>query len=202
MQKILCCALGIGMAMLGWSAQTSTPATKKVPAKTRATAAKKSSTSASKSSTALHRKGSGVTKSTATHKPGSTSHRTSAGAGTGPGTGSSTAGKTASARSSAARRGKKGTATAGRRPATTWRNRQLAPTPDRYKEIQSALAAKGYLKPEEATGTWGASSASALKRFQADQNLDASGKLTAMSLIALGLGPKHETVMAKPPDAR
>jgi len=191
------------MTILGWSAQTSTPATQKAPAKTRATAAKKSSTSASKSSTALHRKGSGVTKSSATHKPGSTSHRTSAGAATGPGTGSSTAGKSASARSSASRRGKKGAATtAARRPATTWRNRQLAPTPDRYKEIQNALAAKGYLKPEEATGTWGPSSGEALKRFQADQNLDASGKLTAMSLIALGLGPKHETAMAKPPDPR
>ena len=27
---------------------------------------------------------------------------------------------------------------------TTWRNRQLTPTPERYKEIQQALAAKGY----------------------------------------------------------
>ena len=43
-------------------------------------------------------------------------------------------------------------------------------------------------------------SADALKRFQAYQNIEASGKITAMSLIALGLGPKHETAAAKPPD--
>src|SRR5262245_15837979 len=43
---------------------------------------------------------------------------------------------------------------ASKRPAVTWRNRQLAPTTDRYREIQSALSTKGYLKPEDATGTW------------------------------------------------
>jgi len=36
----------------------------------------------------------------------------------------------------------------------TWRNRQLAPAPQRYKEIQEALAAKGYLKSEDANGAW------------------------------------------------
>src|SRR5580700_9672722 len=49
---------------------------------------------------------------------------------------------------------------------TTWRNRQLAPTPERYKEIQGALAAKGYLKPEEANGSWNQASVDALTRFQ------------------------------------
>jgi hypothetical protein len=57
--------------------------------------------------------------------------------------------------------------------AVTWRNRQLAPTQDRYKEIQQALAAKGYLQPEQATGAWDQTSADALKRFQAEQNIDA-----------------------------
>jgi peptidoglycan hydrolase-like protein with peptidoglycan-binding domain len=78
----------------------------------------------------------------------------------------------------------------------------LAPTPDRYKEIQNALATKGYLKPEEATGTWSQSSTDAMKRFQADQNIEASGKVTAMALIALGLGAKHEAAAVKPPDPR
>src|SRR5690242_12887577 len=49
---------------------------------------------------------------------------------------------------------------------TTWRNRQLAPTPDRYRAIQQALVSKGYLNPEEATGTWGPASVDALKKFQ------------------------------------
>jgi len=75
----------------------------------------------------------------------------------------------------------------------TWRNRQLAPTPDRYKEIQSALAAKGYLKPEDANGSWNQASADALKRFQSEQNIESTGKINSLSLIALGLGPKHET---------
>jgi hypothetical protein len=67
--------------------------------------------------------------------------------------------------------------------------RQTVPTADRYKEIQGALAAKGYLKSEP-NGVWGAESVDAMKRFQADQKQDPTGKLTAVSLIGLGLGPK------------
>ena len=37
----------------------------------------------------------------------------------------------------------------------------------------------------------------ALKRFQSSQNIDATGKINSLSLIALGLGPKRETA-AKP----
>jgi hypothetical protein len=81
----------------------------------------------------------------------------------------------------------------------TWRNRQLAPTPERYKEIQDALAAKGYLNPEDASGTWNQASMDALKKFQAGQNLDSTGKINSLSLIALGLGPKRETAAPKPP---
>ena len=73
------------------------------------------------------------------------------------------------------------------------RGPQLAPTKERYKQIQEALATKGYLKPSEATGQWTATSIDALKRFQANQNLEATGKINSLSLIALGLGPKHET---------
>jgi len=83
----------------------------------------------------------------------------------------------------------------------TWRNRQLAPTPERYKEIQSALVAKGYMKPEDASGAWNQASSDALKKFQSEQNLESTGKINSLSLIALGLGPKHETtaVPAKAP---
>jgi hypothetical protein len=83
---------------------------------------------------------------------------------------------------------------------TTWRNRQTLPTPDRYREIQSALAAKGYLKPEEATGSWNAASGDALKKFQTEQNLESSGKINSLSLIALGLGPHRDSGSAVPAD--
>ena len=86
-----------------------------------------------------------------------------------------------------------------RRPAVTWRNRQMHPTPQRYKEIQEALVAKGYLPSGAANGNWDDSSVDALKRFQADQNLESSGKINSLSLIALGLGPKREPEPAPKP---
>ena len=70
------------------------------------------------------------------------------------------------------------------------RSYQQSPTPERYKEIQQALASKGYYHGEP-NGEWGADSQDALRRFQAEQNLTADGKLSSMSLIALGLGPKR-----------
>jgi hypothetical protein len=42
--------------------------------------------------------------------------------------------------------------------------RQLNPTPDRYKQIQQALAQKGYLPTEQANGQWTEASADALKK--------------------------------------
>ena len=80
----------------------------------------------------------------------------------------------------------------------TWRNRQMAPSPDRYREIQGALAAKGFLSPDDATGTWNQTSSDALKKFQAEQNLESSGKINSLSLIALGLGPKRDPSPAAP----
>jgi len=104
------------------------------------------------------------------------------------------AGKASAHLATAKRTGKKGASTA----RTTWRNRQLAPTPERYKEIQQALVAKGYLKPEDATGGWDQNSLDALKKFQADQNIESTGKINSLSLIALGLGPKRDTASVKP----
>jgi hypothetical protein len=80
----------------------------------------------------------------------------------------------------------------------TWRNRQMSPSPDRYREIQGALAAKGFLSPEEATGTWNQTSSDALKNFQSEQNLESSGKINSLSLIALGLGPRRDAPPAAP----
>ena len=78
----------------------------------------------------------------------------------------------------------------GKTARTPSRSYQQAPTADRYREIQQALASKGYFKGET-NGNWGADSADALKRFQADQNLMPDGKIGSLSLIALGLGPKR-----------
>ena len=89
-------------------------------------------------------------------------------------------------KATATKKGKKGPV----RPAPA--ARQMSPTANRYREIQTALAAKGYLSSEQASGQWNDASADALKRFQADQNLDPTGKINSISLIALGLGPKHD----------
>ena len=75
--------------------------------------------------------------------------------------------------------------------------RQLAPTKERYQQIQQALAAKGYFSGEP-NGVWGPDSTESLKRFQAEQNLTPDGKLTSLSLIALGLGPKRLSAQSPP----
>jgi hypothetical protein len=93
-----------------------------------------------------------------------------------------------------AKKGKASSKTVRRVPAVV---RQGTPTPERYKEIQQALADKGYLKSEP-NGVWDAESSAALAQFQNDRKMMPTGKLTAASLIALGLGPATAPV---PPDA-
>ena len=70
--------------------------------------------------------------------------------------------------------------------------RQQTPTPERYREIQQALADKGFYDGP-INGAWGAESIEALKRFQTERRLDPDGKIGALSLIALGLGPKRDS---------
>ncbi len=69
---------------------------------------------------------------------------------------------------------------------------QQQPTPERYTEIQKALIGRGFLQPP-ATGVWGPESAAALKSFQEGQKLTATGKIDALTLLRLGLGPKKST---------
>jgi hypothetical protein len=82
---------------------------------------------------------------------------------------------------------------------------QQAPTPERYLEIQQALASRGYLTGEP-SGKWDPATQDALKRFQEEQNLTPTGKITSLSLIALGLGPKRSPAAANtaqtPPEAQ
>jgi hypothetical protein len=111
--------------------------------------------------------------------------------------GSKTGAKAAGKKTTASKSGKKAPV------RTTWRNRQTEPTPERYKQIQDTLVAKGFLNPEDASGTWGQSSADALKKFQSAQNIESTGKINSLSLIALGLGPKRDSgVAVKPPEAQ
>ena len=193
MRTILCCAGIAALAALGWSADDTTPAKKttspqKTVAKSPASATRKkaapSKTNVSKGATA--------SRTTASRTTASHAGATKAGSKT---TASHPATTKAGSKTTASRRGKKGPP--GK--SVTWRNRQVAPTSQRYKEIQDALAAKGYLNPEDASGTWNQASMDALKKFQAGQNLDSTGKINSLSLIALGLGPRRETAAPKPP---
>lgn len=95
------------------------------------------------------------------------------------------------------------TTTTAKKPASriTRPNRQFTPTPERYKQIEEALCRRGYLSSDQVNGQWNDRSAAALKKFQADQNLVASGKIDSLSLIALGLGPKHQTTLLESPVA-
>lgn len=68
-----------------------------------------------------------------------------------------------------------------------------SPSSDRYREIQQALADKGYYSAE-VNGSWDLASVESLNRFKTDQKLKADGKLCSLSLIALGLGPKYEAI--------
>jgi putative peptidoglycan binding protein len=86
---------------------------------------------------------------------------------------------------------------AHRPPAPTY---QLQPTPDRYKEIQQALADRGYFSGA-VDGQWGSDSVDALKRFQMEHNAGTDGKINSLSLIQLGLGPARDHLenVAEPP---
>ena len=75
---------------------------------------------------------------------------------------------------------------------------QQQPSPDRYKEIQQALADKGYFRGP-VDGNWGPESVDALTRFQHEQSLVEDGKLSSLALIALGLGPKRAALSTAPP---
>lgn len=74
--------------------------------------------------------------------------------------------------------------------------RQSAPTAERIREIQSALAKAGHYQATP-TGKWDKASVEAMKAFQEANGLRASGKLNARSLQLLGLG--SETAGLAPP---
>jgi hypothetical protein len=75
---------------------------------------------------------------------------------------------------------------------------QQHPEQNRYQDIQKALQERGYFKGQP-TGEWKDDSTDALKRFQADQKLPNDGKINSLTLIGLGLGPKHDGGPLTPP---
>lgn len=75
---------------------------------------------------------------------------------------------------------------------------QQAPTTDRISEIQTALAKDGSYTGEP-TGKWDSSTVDAMRKFQAAQGLNPSGKLDAVTLQKLGLGSKISGVAAPLP---
>lgn len=119
-------------------------------------------------------------------------------------TAKATTAKKPAAKPSAAKKpvAKRRTTARRRAPAVRTPPRQTTPTTDRVLEIQQALAERGY--PVTPTGKWGPDSVAALKKFQEDHdinNLSGRGKLDPLTLIALGLGPKHESTGPAPPEA-
>ncbi len=111
----------------------------------------------------------------------------------------SAAGSTAAAHAKAAgttarKVGKSGKGSSRKRPRRE--KGQAAPTADRIGEIQAALATNGSYNGVP-TGKWDASTAEALKKYQAAHGLSPTGKLDALTLEKLGLG--SETAGVAPP---
>lgn len=79
------------------------------------------------------------------------------------------------------------------------RNRgQKAPTAGRVTEIQQALSREGAYSGEP-TGKWDAGTIAGMKRFQASQGRNPTGRLDALSLHKLGLGAQTAGVAAPLP---
>jgi peptidoglycan hydrolase-like protein with peptidoglycan-binding domain len=64
---------------------------------------------------------------------------------------------------------------------------QLAPTPSRISEIQSALSREGAYQGTP-NGQWDAATVDAMRQFQSGHGLTPSGKIDALTLQKLGLG--------------
>ena len=79
-----------------------------------------------------------------------------------------------------------------RRTARVPAGSQTRPSRERYAQIQKALIEAGF-NPGTPDGVWGPNSEVALQDFQEARGLEPTGRIDALSLIQLGLGPQHET---------
>jgi peptidoglycan hydrolase-like protein with peptidoglycan-binding domain len=82
---------------------------------------------------------------------------------------------------------KKQTTSKKRRKSKATVRGQKAPTPDRIREIQSALIREGAFGGQP-TGKWDDATVNAMKKFQENQGLNPTGKIDAVTLVKLGLG--------------
>jgi peptidoglycan hydrolase-like protein with peptidoglycan-binding domain len=64
---------------------------------------------------------------------------------------------------------------------------QSVPTPDRIKEIQTALQKDGSYEGQP-TGKWDAATMEAMRKYQDKNGINPTGKIDAVSLNKLGLG--------------
>jgi len=64
---------------------------------------------------------------------------------------------------------------------------QTAPTPDRIREIQTALQKDGSFEGEP-NGKWDDATADAMRKYQDKNGITPTGKIDAISLHKLGLG--------------
>lgn len=90
--------------------------------------------------------------------------------------------------------------TVRRRTARVPAGSQTRPSRERYRQIQQALAEAGF-DPGPVDGLWGPQSEDAMADFQEARDLEPTGRIEALSLIQLGLGPQYETpeTPAQPP---
>ncbi len=151
---------------------------KKTPAPASATAAAKKSTAPAPSNPAVHK--------TTVAAPTAGASKTGATSKTGKSVPKSVSKSTKSGKKAA--------------PAPVRQRGPMAPTPERYRDIQTALAEKGYLHGEP-TGVWDNDSMDAMRRFQTDQKQTPTGKITASALIGLGLGPRPQDSSPLVPNA-
>jgi peptidoglycan hydrolase-like protein with peptidoglycan-binding domain len=168
------------LGCLAWITAAGAPAPRKAPPPSKKTAPKKSAPSPSKKTAAPSKKTATPSKKTAA-----------------PSRKTATPSKKTATPSRKRPAPSKKTTSKSKKRLPAWRTSQQTPTRERYLEIQQALAARGFLDGPP-TGIWGPDSVAALKKFQASQNLEPTGKLDSLSLIALGLGPKREANGAKP----
>ena len=92
---------------------------------------------------------------------------------------------TAQTSSSTKSKKKKTTSSKSKKSAKT--KGQAAPTPDRIREIQSALQKDGSYAGEP-NGKWDTATVEAMKSYQDKNGLSPTGKIDAVTLNKLGLG--------------
>ena len=71
---------------------------------------------------------------------------------------------------------------------------QAAPTPDRIRDIQTALQKDGSYQGEP-TGKWDAASEQAMQKYQADNGWQSKTTPDSRALIKLGLGPDQQHLL-------